>query len=78
MHEYDYNFWKTIDEMTWKQVKRCAKTVFYTLIGVLITVALQPVRLYEYVRFKWDNWEEAVIERESEERFNNLVTNGHI
>lgn len=78
MHEYDYNFWKTIDAMTWKQVKRCAKTVFYTLIGVLITVALQPVRLYEYVRFKWDNREEAVIERESEERFNNLVTNGHI
>ena len=57
---------------------KIAKTVFYTLIGVLITVALQPVRLYEYVRFKWDNREEAVIERESEERFNNLVTNGHI
>lgn len=78
MHEYDYEFWKAIDELTWRQVKRCAKMVFYTLIGVAITLVMQPIRLYEYVRYRWENREEAVIERESMKRFENLKASGHI
>lgn len=52
MHNYDYEFWKEIDELTWNQLKRCAKQVIYTLMGLAITIALQPVRLYEYVRYR--------------------------
>lgn len=25
MYEYDKDFWRAIDELTWNQVKRCAK-----------------------------------------------------
>ena len=78
MYEYDYNFWKAIDELTWRQVKKCAKLMLYTLIGVAITLAMQPIRLYEYVRYRWNNREEAVIERESKQRFENLKLSGHI
>lgn len=78
MHNYDYEFWKEIDELTWNQLKRCAKQVIYTLMGLAITIALQPVRLYEYVRYRWNNREEAVIEREAMKRFESLKTSGHI
>ena len=78
MHEYDYDFWKAIDEVTWKGVKRCAKVMFYTLIGLVITLAVQPIRLVQYLLYWWDNREEAVIERESKERFENLQKYGHI
>ena len=80
MHNYDYEFWKEIDELTWNQLKRCAKQVIYTLMGLAITIALQPVRLYEYVRYRWDilNKDEIMIEQESEIRFKNMVETGHI
>lgn len=78
MYEYDKDFWKAIDMVTWKQLKRCAKMVFYTLIGVIITLAAQPIRLFEYARYRWYNREEAVIERESKQRFENLKVSGHI
>lgn len=78
MHEYDYEFWKEIDKAAWKGLKRCARIVFYTLIGTVITLCLQPIRLVSYVLYRWDNREEAVIERESQERFENMKLNGHI
>lgn len=80
MHNYDYEFWKEIDELTWNQLKRCAKQVIYTLMGLAITIALQPVRLYEYVRYRWDilHQDEIMIEQESEIRFKNMVETGHI
>ena len=77
MHNYDYEFWKEIDELTWNQLKRCAKQVIYTLMGLAITIALQPVRLYEYVQYRWDK-DEIMIEQESEIRFKNMVETGHI
>ena len=78
MHEYDYIYWSTIDKLAWGQLKYCAKVMIRTLIGLAITLAAQPVRLYEYARWKWDNREEAVIEREETERFKNLMETGHI
>ena len=80
MHNYDYEYWKEIDELTWNQLKRCAKQVIYTLMGLAITIALQPVRLYEYVRYRWDilHKDEIMIEQESEIRFKNMVETGHI
>ena len=74
-YEYDYEFWKKIDEMTWHSVKSCARKVFYTLLGVMITIAVQPVRLYEYVRYRWYNRESARLEREANERFEKLREN---
>ena len=69
MHEYDYEFWRKIDEMTWNELKKCAKMVIYTLLGVMITIAVQPIRLYEYARYRWENRESARLERETNERF---------
>lgn len=77
-YEYDWRFWSAMDKATWRSLKRCAKVVFYTLIGVLLTLMMQPVRLYEYVQYRWHNREEAVIEREAQERFENLKSTGHI
>lgn len=77
-YEYDWKFWSAMDKATWRSLKRCASVVFYTLIGVLLTLAMQPVRLYEYVRYRWYWREEAVIEREAQERFDNLKNTGHI
>lgn len=77
-YEYDWKFWSAMDKATWRSLKRCASVVFYTLIGVLLTLAMQPVRLYEYVRYRWYWREEAVIEREAQERFENLKNTGHI
>ena len=49
-------------------------------MGLAITIALQPVRLYEYVRYRWDilHKDEIMIEQESEIRFKNMVETGHI
>lgn len=77
-YEYDWEFWSAMDKATWRSLKRCASVVFCTLIGVLLTLAMQPVRLYEYLRYRWYNREEAVIEREAQERFENLKNTGHI
>lgn len=77
-YEYDREFWGEIDKATLKGLKRCATVMFYTMIGVVITLLLQPVRLYQYLRYRWYNREEAVIEREAQERFENLKNTGHI
>ena len=77
-YEYDREFWSAMDKATWRSLKRCASVVFYTLIGVLLTLAMQLVRLYEYLRYRWYNREEAILEREAQERFENLKANGHI
>lgn len=77
-YEYDWEFWSAMDKAMWRSLKRCASVVFYTLIGVLLTLVMQPVRLYEYLRYRWYNREEAVIEREAQERFENLKNTGHI
>ena len=78
MYEYDKDFWRAIDELTWNQVKRCAKMVVVTLIGVMITIGVQPVRLYEHVRYRWSHRDEVKIEREANERFEHLKVSGHI
>lgn len=78
MHEYDYDFWGLIDRMTINQLKKWARMTFWTLMGVLLTLSVQPIRLYDYIRYRWDNREEARIERESKERFENLQKYGHI
>lgn len=77
-YEYDREFWSAMDKAMWRCLKRCASVVFYTLIGVLLTLAMQLVRLYEYLRYRWYNREEAILEREAQERFENLKANGHI
>lgn len=78
MYEYDKDFWRAIDELTWNQVKRCAKMVVDTLIGVMITIGVQPVRLYEYVRYRWSHRDEVKIECEANERFEHLKVSGRI
>ena len=77
-YEYDREFWGEIDKATLKGLKRCATVMFYTMIGVVVTLLLQPVRLYRYLRYRWHFREEAIIERESKERFENLKSTGHI
>lgn len=77
-YKYDREFWSDIDKATLKGLKRCATVMFYTMIGVVITLLLQPVRLYQYLRYRWHFREEAIIERESKERFENLKATGHI
>ena len=44
-YEYDREFWGEIDKATLKGLKRCATVMFYTMIGVVVTLLLQPVRL---------------------------------
>ena len=60
-YEYDREFWGEIDKATLKGLKRCATVMFYTMIGVVVTLLLQPVRLYQYLRYRWYNREEALI-----------------
>ena len=72
MYEYDYAFWKEIDKMLWSQLKWCMKVLIRTLVGLVVTLAMQPVRLYEYARWRWYNREEAQIEREENERIKSI------
>ena len=78
MYEYDYAFWKEIDKLLWNQLKWCMKVLIRTLVGLMVTLAMQPVRLYEYARWRWYNREEAQIEREENERIHNMMETGHI
>lgn len=80
MHKYDYEYWKELDELTWRQAKKFAKMTILTLIGVLIWAAMQLPRLVDFVRDRWDSAHEDQImfEKESEERFNNWKETGHI
>ena len=54
------------------------KVLIRTLVGLMVTLAMQPVRLYEYARWRWYNREEAQIEREENERIHNMMETGHI
>ncbi len=78
MYEYDYAFWKEIDKLAWSQLKWCMKVLIRTLVGLVVTLVMQPVRLYEYARWRWYNREEAQIEREENERLHNMMETGHI
>ena len=78
MYEYDYAFWKEIDKLLWSQLQWCMKVLIRTLVGLMVTLAMQPVRLYEYARWRWYNREEAQIEREENERIHNMMETGHI
>ena len=49
-YEYDREFWGEIDKATLKGLKRCATVMSNTMICVVVTVLLQPVRLYQYLR----------------------------
>ena len=76
MYEYDYAFWKEIDKLAWSQLKWCTKVLIRTLMGLTVTLAMQPVRLYEYARWRWHDREEARIEREANKRFEEFKASG--
>ena len=72
---YDKEFYSKVDALMIGLLKRFAVAAAHTAYACVRYIALQPVRLYEYVRSIFHEKEEL---GEEEHRFQNLKATGHI
>lgn len=79
-YNYDREGWKELDGMLWVQLKKFARVTLCTIAMVLVWIAAQPYRVFTWARHQWFlmHKEEIMLELEENERFDNLMANGHI
>lgn len=79
-YKYDREGWKELENEAWMQAKKFVRVTLATLLIVVTWIAVQPIRVFQWARYRWylAHKEQIEIERESEIRFKNMVETGHI
>ena len=73
---YDHDYYAKMDKAMVRVLKAVARSVGYGFTGLYHYLKKQPIRLYEYIRYR--NQLESDYQRETDIRFENLKQHGHI
>lgn len=73
---YNKEYYKKLDKVVLNAWTNFGHSAVAVLFGTCWYVAMQPVRLYEYLY--WEHQEHVREEKERDERFKNMKKYGHI